>query len=194
MLLNLSTIAVRRACALWQPSLPPRFSQQRILGAGFRHGAFGILPHLIGFVVVTCLIFWTCRAVRKRFGQVCDLRRWGILLEIFSRNADSPGYRGLLGGSAGYARGAALHVLRHEYPMLARSGRCAYACFQRGSNAILLSASSSGRTGRAEIGYGNYACRWLAAGKFESLIAGTTSNEATHAALPPSPLLRSRWS
>ena len=45
---------------------------QLILGAGFRHGAFGILPHLIGFVVVTFLIVWTCRAVRKRFGQVRD--------------------------------------------------------------------------------------------------------------------------
>jgi cytochrome c oxidase assembly protein subunit 15 len=56
---------------------------QLILGAGFRHGAFGILPHLIGFVVVTFLIFWTCRAVRKRFGQVRDLRRWGILLQAF---------------------------------------------------------------------------------------------------------------
>src|ERR1700719_5033569 len=56
---------------------------QLVLGAGFRHGAFGILPHLIGFLVVTFMVFWTCRAVRKRFGQVRDLRRWGILLQAF---------------------------------------------------------------------------------------------------------------
>lgn len=56
---------------------------QLILGAGFRHGAFGILPHMIGAVVVLFLVIWTGRAVRKRFGSVRDLRRWGILLQAF---------------------------------------------------------------------------------------------------------------
>jgi cytochrome c oxidase assembly protein subunit 15 len=56
---------------------------QLILGAGFRHGAFGILPHLIGAAVVLFLAIWTSRAVRLRFGQVGELRRWGILLQAF---------------------------------------------------------------------------------------------------------------
>jgi cytochrome c oxidase assembly protein subunit 15 len=56
---------------------------QLILGAGFRHGAFGILPHMIGAVVVLFLVSWTGRTVRKRFGSVRDLRRWGILLQAF---------------------------------------------------------------------------------------------------------------
>ncbi len=56
---------------------------QLILGAGFRHGAFGILPHLIGAVVVLFLAVWTGRTIRKRFGSVRDLRRWGILLQAF---------------------------------------------------------------------------------------------------------------
>lgn len=56
---------------------------QLILGAGFRHGAFGILPHMIGAVVVLFLVVWTGRAVRNRFGSVRDLRRWGILLQAF---------------------------------------------------------------------------------------------------------------
>jgi cytochrome c oxidase assembly protein subunit 15 len=56
---------------------------QLILGAGFRHGAFGILPHLIGAVVVLFLVVWTGRTVRNRFGSVRDLRRWGILLQAF---------------------------------------------------------------------------------------------------------------
>ena len=79
---------------------------QLILGAGFRHGAFGILPHLIGFVVVTFLIIWTCRAVRKRFGQVRDLRRWGILLQAFL------GTQILLGVAAYWAVVQAMHAVQ----------------------------------------------------------------------------------
>ncbi len=56
---------------------------QLILGAGFRHGAFGILPHIIGAFVVLFLVMWTGRTVRKRFGSTRDLRRWGILLQSF---------------------------------------------------------------------------------------------------------------
>jgi heme A synthase len=56
---------------------------QLVLGAGFRHGAFGILPHLIGAVVVLFLAVWASRTVRIRFGQVQDLRRWAILLQAF---------------------------------------------------------------------------------------------------------------
>lgn len=54
---------------------------QLILGAGFRHGAFGILPHLVGAALVLFLVILTGRTVRKRFGKTCDLRRWGILLQ-----------------------------------------------------------------------------------------------------------------
>jgi heme a synthase len=56
---------------------------QLILGAGFRHGAFGILPHMIGAVVVLFLAIFTGRTVRKRFGNIRDLRKWGILLQSF---------------------------------------------------------------------------------------------------------------
>jgi heme a synthase len=56
---------------------------QLILGAGFRHGAFGILPHIIGAVLVLFLSIWTSRTVRVRFGNVAQLRRWGILLMAF---------------------------------------------------------------------------------------------------------------
>jgi cytochrome c oxidase assembly protein subunit 15 len=79
---------------------------QLILGAGFRHGAFGILPHLIGFVVVTVLIIWTCRSVRKRFGQISDLRRWGILLQAFL------GTQILLGVAAYWAVVQAMHAVQ----------------------------------------------------------------------------------
>jgi cytochrome c oxidase assembly protein subunit 15 len=95
------------------PRLPPLAAittatifVQLILGAGFRHGAFGILPHLIGFVVVAFLVFWTCRAVRKRFGQVRGLRRWGILLQAFL------GTQILLGVAAYWAVVQAMHAVQ----------------------------------------------------------------------------------
>jgi cytochrome c oxidase assembly protein subunit 15 len=53
---------------------------QLVLGAGFRHGAFGILPHLIGFLVVTFMVIWTGRIANKRFGHVGDIRRWVVML------------------------------------------------------------------------------------------------------------------
>src|SRR6202041_4070300 len=56
---------------------------QLILGAGFRHGAFQIPPHIIGPFVVLFLAIWPSRTVRVRFGTVKQLRRWGILLTSF---------------------------------------------------------------------------------------------------------------
>jgi len=85
----------------WQRDLPalddagsPRLSSlslwttaailiQLVLGAAFRHGAFGILPHLIGAAVVLFLAVWTSRTVRERFIASSDLRRWAVLLQAF---------------------------------------------------------------------------------------------------------------
>lgn len=39
---------------------------QLVLGAGFRHQAFGIIPHVAGAVVVTAMIAWTVLTVLKR--------------------------------------------------------------------------------------------------------------------------------
>jgi heme a synthase len=39
---------------------------QLVLGAGFRHQAFDIIPHIIGAVVVAALITWTATAVLRR--------------------------------------------------------------------------------------------------------------------------------
>jgi cytochrome c oxidase assembly protein subunit 15 len=52
---------------------------QIVLGAAFRHGDFGLTPHLIGAGVVTVLVVWTARAVQTRFRGVRELRR-GLLL------------------------------------------------------------------------------------------------------------------
>jgi heme a synthase len=70
---------------------------QLVLGAAFRHGAFGIVPHLAGAGVVTVLVIWAGGAAKRRFRQVRDLRRATILLHSFF------GLQILLGGSAWWA-------------------------------------------------------------------------------------------
>ncbi|MGD0955551.1 MAG: COX15/CtaA family protein [Candidatus Acidiferrales bacterium] len=67
---------------------------QIVLGAAFRHGALGIMPHLVGAGVVTALVVWTGRAVKNRFRQDRDLRRGVALLYSFF------GIQFLLGGAA----------------------------------------------------------------------------------------------
>jgi heme a synthase len=70
---------------------------QLILGAAFRHGAFGIVPHLVGAGVVTVLVIWAGVTAKRRFRQVRDLRRATILLHAFF------GTQLLLGGAAWWA-------------------------------------------------------------------------------------------
>ena len=55
---------------------------QLILGAAFRHKGFGIIPHLIGAVIVTILIFMTAGALKRRFPGVPALRSCARYLHI----------------------------------------------------------------------------------------------------------------
>ncbi len=61
-----------RSLSLWTTII---IFVQLILGAGFRHGAFGILPHLLGAVAVTFFVIWTGRTAKKRFTNVPAIRR-----------------------------------------------------------------------------------------------------------------------
>jgi cytochrome c oxidase assembly protein subunit 15 len=70
---------------------------QLVLGAAFRHGAFGIIPHLIGAGVVTVMILWAAATAKRRFRGNRDLRRATILLHAFF------GIQILLGGLAWWA-------------------------------------------------------------------------------------------
>src|SRR5580698_9250472 len=56
---------------------------QLVLGAAFRHGAFGIVPHLVGAGVVTIMVMWSGVTAKRRFRAVRDLRRSTILLQAF---------------------------------------------------------------------------------------------------------------
>jgi cytochrome c oxidase assembly protein subunit 15 len=56
---------------------------QIVLGAAFRHGALGIVPHLIGAGVVTVMVVWTGRAAKSRFRENRDIRRGVALLHSF---------------------------------------------------------------------------------------------------------------
>ena len=48
---------------------------QLVLGAGFRHQAFGIVPHIVGAVIVTVLMSITVTAVVRRYGKENYLAR-----------------------------------------------------------------------------------------------------------------------
>jgi cytochrome c oxidase assembly protein subunit 15 len=52
---------------------------QLVLGAGFRHQAFGIIPHIIGAAVVTFLIVSTVTILMRRHGEDDYLARPGKL-------------------------------------------------------------------------------------------------------------------
>jgi cytochrome c oxidase assembly protein subunit 15 len=71
---------------------------QLILGAAFRHKGFGIIPHLIGAVIVTILIFMTAGALKRRFRNVPALRNCARLLHFLI------GMQLLLGGAAYWSR------------------------------------------------------------------------------------------
>jgi heme A synthase len=56
---------------------------QLILGAAFRHGAFGIDPHLVGAGVVLVMVVWTGAVAKRRFRENRDIRRGVALLHSF---------------------------------------------------------------------------------------------------------------
>jgi heme a synthase len=70
---------------------------QLVLGAAFRHGAFGIWPHLVGAAAVLVMAILTGRAARKRFAGVPVIRRSVIRLHA------TVGTQILLGGAAYWA-------------------------------------------------------------------------------------------
>lgn len=56
---------------------------QILLGAGYRHGLLNIIPHLVGAAVVTAMVVWTGRVVKKRFKGNRSLRKGVALLHSF---------------------------------------------------------------------------------------------------------------
>jgi cytochrome c oxidase assembly protein subunit 15 len=56
---------------------------QLVLGAGFRHQAFGIIPHIIGAITVTILVTWTAVTVLRRHGGDGFLTRPAIGSLVF---------------------------------------------------------------------------------------------------------------
>jgi heme a synthase len=70
---------------------------QLVLGAAFRHGAFGIVPHMLGAGVVALAVIWTGRAAKKRFARIPSIRRSVVWLHA------TFGTQILLGGAAYWA-------------------------------------------------------------------------------------------
>jgi heme a synthase len=72
---------------------------QLILGAAFRHRAFGLLPHLLGAVVVTVLIFRLAGELKRALPDVAPLRACARVLHALI------GVQLLLGAAAWWSRG-----------------------------------------------------------------------------------------
>lgn len=70
---------------------------QLILGAAFRHGAFGIAPHLFGAGVVLVMVVLTGRVAKARFARIPAIRRSVVWLHA------TFGTQILLGGAAYWA-------------------------------------------------------------------------------------------
>ena len=86
---------------------------QLILGAAFRHNAFGIIPHLVGAAVVTTMVLWAWRRVRREHADEPALRRpanfaAGLLFVQL-----------LLGGAAYWARVATASAPQPQLAMVA---------------------------------------------------------------------------
>ena len=81
---------------------------QLILGAAFRHKGFGIIPHLVGAVIVTMLIFMTAGALKRRFPGVAPLRNCARFLHILI------GVQLLLGAGAYWSR---MYAARFPQPI-----------------------------------------------------------------------------
>jgi cytochrome c oxidase assembly protein subunit 15 len=53
---------------------------QAALGAGFRHGAFGVAPHIAGAAIVSVAAVWTVVVILRRHGREAYLRRPALAL------------------------------------------------------------------------------------------------------------------
>ena len=53
---------------------------QSALGAGFRHGAFSVSPHIVGAAVVSVLTIWTALLILRRHGREAYLRRPALVV------------------------------------------------------------------------------------------------------------------
>jgi cytochrome c oxidase assembly protein subunit 15 len=71
---------------------------QLVLGAAVRHKGFGIIPHIVGAVVVAALIYRTAAILRYRFPSSAPFTRCRIILHSLI------GTQLLLGGAALWAR------------------------------------------------------------------------------------------
>ncbi|MBI3404367.1 MAG: COX15/CtaA family protein [Acidobacteria bacterium] len=94
-----TTIAIALFTGKWWTSVQPKLSDtgtpslrrmaaitfaaifiQLLLGASFRHKAFGVFPHIIFAAVVLASVSWTSAVTRRRFENVSALRRPAVFL------------------------------------------------------------------------------------------------------------------
>ena len=85
---------------------------QVVLGAGYRHNAISIVPHLAGAAAVLALVIVTSRVVRRRFANVSALRHLAVWLHAVV------GAQILLGGVAWWSRLATREAPQPQVPTI----------------------------------------------------------------------------
>jgi cytochrome c oxidase assembly protein subunit 15 len=85
---------------------------QLMLGAAFRHNAFGIVPHLLGAAAVLAIVIVAGRVIRLRFSKSSSLRAIGVLLHSLV------GTQVLLGAAAWWSRIATREALQPQPIMI----------------------------------------------------------------------------
>jgi heme A synthase len=79
---------------------------QVLLGAAYRHGLANIVPHLVGAAVVTVMVVWVARVVKRRFRESHTLRKSVVLLHSFF------GVQILLGFAAWWAMNRPINIVQ----------------------------------------------------------------------------------
>ena len=78
---SLLKMAAGRRCGLWRCSASVLTLAQVALGAGFRHRALGIVPHIIGAIVVTFVLLMVATFVLVQFPKHAGLTKaaWSLI-------------------------------------------------------------------------------------------------------------------
>ena len=89
-------IRSRRACGCLTALTTLAILAQLVLGAAFRHGAFGIDPHLVGAGVVLLMVVWTGAVAKRRFRGESRLAPQRYFAALIFRASDFARFRGVV--------------------------------------------------------------------------------------------------
>lgn len=101
---SLPALCVMANCAIFA---------QLLMGAAFRHKGIGIIPHLIGAMVVVAIVFWLLARVARRYSGVPEIFSWTMALNGLVM------MQLVLGAGAYWIREATRDAVQPLWPMVA---------------------------------------------------------------------------